>query len=163
MLITTASHSSSRIVDTTSRFWARHPQNHISHYSPFPLKASVVLIDNRGSCYHAECRCRSWICFISIQLHFFNIQAYIWPDSQYSTHLTRLHGWEWKMLVLLKNKKISSRGPLSWRNSMFVSCVFKRRWRLGVRKCHKMPKSDICVCRKAKVVELHIVCMLKYS
>ena len=63
---------------------------------------------------------------------------------------------------LLKNKKkISSRGPLSWRNSMFVSCVFKRRWRLGGRKCRKMPESDICVCRKAKVVELHIVCMMK--
>ena len=71
------------------------------------------------------------------------------------------HGWEWKILVLLKNKKISSRGPLSWRNSMFVSCVFKRRWRLGGRKCRKMPESDICVCHKAKVVELHIVCMLK--
>ena len=94
---------------------------------------------------------------------------------------TELHGWEWKILVLLKNKKISSRGPqswrnsmfvscvfkrrwrLSWRNSMFVSCVFKRRWRFGGRKCHKMPESDICVCRKAKVVELHIVCMLKSS
>ena len=37
----------------------------------------------------------------------------------------------------------------------------KRRWRLGGRKCRKMPESDICVCRKAKVVELHIVCMLK--
>ena len=37
----------------------------------------------------------------------------------------------------------------------------KRRWRLGDRKCRKMPESDICVCRKAKVVELHIVCMLK--
>ena len=78
-----------------------------------------------------------------------------------------------------KTKKISSRGPLSWRNSMFVSCVFKRRWRLswrnsmfvscvfkrrwrlGGRKCRKMQESDICVCRKAKVVELHIVCMLK--
>ena len=44
---------------------------------------------------------------------------------------------------------------------MFVSCVFKRRWRLGGRKCRKMPESDICVCRKAKVVKLHIVCMLK--
>ena len=71
------------------------------------------------------------------------------------------HGWEWKILVFLKNNKISSRGPLSWRNSMFVSCVFKRRWRPGGRKCRKMPESDICVCRKAKVVELHIVCMLK--
>ena len=38
---------------------------------------------------------------------------------------------------------------------MFVSCVFKRRWRFGGRKCRKMPESDICVCRKAKVVELH--------
>ena len=62
-----------------------------------------------------------------------------------------------------RTKKISSRGPLSWRNSMFVSCVFKRRWRLGGRKCRKMPESDICVYRKAKVVELHIVCMLKQS
>ena len=77
--------------------------------------------------------------------------------------ITPLHGWEWKMLVLLKDKKISSRGLLSWRNSMFVSCVFKRRWQLGGRKCRKMPESDICVCRKAKVVELHIVCMLKRS
>ena len=33
----------------------------------------------------------------------------------------------------------------------------KRRWRLGGRKCRKMPESDICVCRKAKVVESHIV------
>ena len=39
--------------------------------------------------------------------------------------------------------------------------VFKRRWRLDGRKCRKMPESDICVCRKAQVVELHIVCMLK--
>ena len=46
---------------------------------------------------------------------------------------------------------------------LHVSCVFKRRWRLGGRKCRKMPESDICVCRKAKVVELHIVCMLKLS
>ena len=46
---------------------------------------------------------------------------------------------------------------------MFVSCVCKRRWRLGGPKCHKMPESDICVCRKAKVVELHIVYMLKLS
>ena len=49
---------------------------------------------------------------------------------------------------------------LSWRN-MFVSCVCKRRWRLGGRKCRKMPESDICVCRKAKVFESHIVYMLK--
>ena len=60
------------------------------------------------------------------------------------------HGWEWKILVLLKNKKISSRGPLSWRNSRFVSCACKRRWRLGGRKCRKMPENDICICRKAK-------------
>ena len=98
------------------------------------------------------------------------------PLSHTSTHV-----WEWKILVLLKNKKISSRGPLSWRNSMFVSCMFKRRWRLswrnsmfvscvfkrrwqlGGRKCCKMPESDICLCRKAKVVELHIVCMLEQS
>ena len=71
------------------------------------------------------------------------------------------HGWEWTILVLLKNKKISSRGPLSWRNSMFVSCVCKRRWWLDGRKCRKMPESDICVCRKAKVVELHIIYTLK--
>ena len=60
-----------------------------------------------------------------------------------------------------EEQKKSSRGPLRWRNSMFVSCVFKRRWRLGGRKCRKMPERDIRVCRKAKVVELHIVCMLK--
>ena len=46
---------------------------------------------------------------------------------------------------------------------MFVSCVCKRRWQLGGRKCRKMPESDICVCRKAKVVESHIVYMLKQS
>ena len=28
-------------------------------------------------------------------------------------------------------------------------------------KCGKMPESDICVCRKVKVVESHIVYMLK--
>ena len=84
-----------------------------------------------------------------------------WSRSQWGRK--QWHWWEWKILVSLKNKKISSRGPLSWRNSMFVSCVFKRRWRLGGRKCRQMPESDICVCRKAKVVELHIVCMLKQS
>ena len=31
-------------------------------------------------------------------------------------------------------------------------------WRV---KCRKMLESDICVCRKAKVVESHIVYMLK--
>ena len=61
-----------------------------------------------------------------------------------------LHGWEWKILVLLKNKKISSRGPLSWRNSMFVSCVCKRRWRLGGRKCRKMPEAIFAYVAKRK-------------
>ena len=56
-----------------------------------------------------------------------------------------------------KQKNIEQQG------SMFVSCVCKRRWRLGGRKCRKMPESDICVCCKAKVVELHIVYMLKWS
>ena len=43
-----------------------------------------------------------------------------------------------------------------------IMCVQKKMaaWR---SKCRKMPESDICVCRKAKVVELHIVCMLKQS
>ena len=95
--------------------------------------------------------CCWWLCLDFVQADF--------PVSHF-------HGWEWKILVLLKNKKILSRGPLSWRNSMFASCVFKRRWRvfkrtwrIGGRKCRKMPESDICVCRKAKVVELHIVCV----
>ena len=48
-------------------------------------------------------------------------------------------------------------------SELFVSCVCKRRWRLGRRKCRKMPESDISVCRKAKVVESHIVYMLKWS
>ena len=41
-----------------------------------------------------------------------------------------------------------------------IMCVQKKMaaWR---SKCRKVPESNICVCRKAKVVELHIVCMLK--
>ena len=39
---------------------------------------------------------------------------------------------------------------------LYHACA-KRRWRLGGRKCRKMPESNICVCRKAKVVESHIV------
>ena len=89
----------------------------------------------------------------------YRIKRQKWGHAKDS--MTQSHWWEWKFLVLLKNKKISSRGPLSWRNSMFVSCVCKRWRRLGGRKCSKMPESDICVCRKAKVDELHIVCMLK--
>ena len=47
--------------------------------------------------------------------------------------------------------------------SLFVSCVCKRRWWLGGRKCRKIPESNICVCRKAKVIDSHIVYMLKQS
>ena len=119
---------------------------------------------NKKSVPENKSRC---LCFLLILWSLDKVKAteseilWLWSMLLISIAGLKRHGWEWTILVLLKNKKISSRGPLSWRNSMFVSCVFKRRWRLGGRKCRKMPESDICVCRKAKVVELHIVCMFK--
>ena len=72
--------------------------------------------------------------------------------EQGSTKLKELH-----VCIMRVQKKMAAK----LKELLFVSCVFKRRWRLGGRKCRKMPESDICVRRKAKVVELHIVCMLK--
>ena len=75
----------------------------------------------------------------------------IWSKLETKEQSNKMHGWEWKILVSLKNKKISNRGPgatqalvgsshsflhfffssasisralvvsLSWRNSMFQS------------------------------------------
>ena len=57
-----------------------------------------------------------------------------------------------------EEQKNIEQGSIKLKELHVCISVFKRRWRLGGRKCRK---SDICVCRKAKVVELHIVCMLK--
>ena len=48
---------------------------------------------------------------------------------------------------------------------LWIICIMRVQKKMAAwrAKCRKMPESDICLCRKAKVVESHIVYILKWS